>query len=721
MSRRRSTLMNTQEKVARSLAGEDLTLSFNAARPMVDIVKKHIKLPPIPDEVSHEVEAKVRAWTDHESAHIRFNSEPWTMDLMKDKVLRKLAFGFEDIRVDRKNGEKFPGTLDNRRRMFDIVRPELPAGNVLQAALWSIYEITKGYFEIAPSAKYWAGVLGEPQAEPVLAYMMNAVEDQIKRMRVAETPAEVIEISREVKEIWHDLFKNGQQPESGEGENDDDNKMNDGGMFGEKQEQSENQQGKGKPSRGQSQSSDDDMDDIPEDIEDCEDDSESGDGESEDSEDSDGDDSESGESDDDSDDSEDADSEDADSDDSSSSKGSSSNNSSDSESESEQGGDEDAAGDDDEKSDEDVDREMDDMVDDMDDLSDIEREQVERDLNPNGDDDTSSYMEDDEDDDVPTGFLAWTGDDVVEDIKPKADGLHKFDDTGCYVRGRNGYGYAMISPAEFKADVKSKIGTLQRRLMLDLQSRRRLWVKDRTRGVIDDTRLDRVGTGDGRVFKRKLRRPDLNIAVTTLLDCSGSMEGFKMYLCGQIGYIIAETMASLGVAHEALGFTSISSSGPNIPSGVYFHRRSRLRQLVIKPFNMTKRPQMLERFYSAAQFDGCGTPMGEPVIWAAKRLAQRQEARKVLIVICDGEPCGGGWNDASGSIWDRHTKRCIKRVEQAGIETIGVGIQTSTIAEYFEKSVNYEGLDSLLTGFYREFSKLLRGHKNRQERPVPTT
>jgi hypothetical protein len=57
----------------------------------------------------------------------------------------------------------------------------------------------------------------------------------------------------------------------------------------------------------------------------------------------------------------------------------------------------------------------------------------------------------------------------------------------------------------------------------------------------------------------------------------------------------------------------------------------------------------------------------------------------------------------------------------AGIETIGIGIQTATISEFFRKSVNYEGLDTLLTGFYREFSKVLRGHKNRQERPVPTT
>ena len=853
MSRRRATLMSTQEKVANGLSGEKVRLTFTARRPMANVETRHIMLPPVPEEVSPETETKVRAWTDHESAHIRYGSKPWEMDLIKDKVLRKLAFGFEDIRVDRKNGEDFPGTLDNRRRMFDIVRPELGAANVLQAALWSIYEITKGYYEVEPSAVYWTERVGNPAAYPVLVQMMRIVEDQINRLRVAETQDEVIDISREIKDIWHELFKQGQKQGKGQGGEDD--KMHDGGMFGDKpekqedddeQEQQEDKQGR--PGQGQPQQGDGDddgdLDDMPEDVEDGDgsgdgdeqesedsdgsedesdtesasdddkgdsdedgegdesdgdDDADTGEWDSEDGEDADesdegsgdgddeveGDESEGDESDDaegsgdesdddesddldgesgegDSDDdesddegdgSQNGDADDDESDDESNGSGSAGSTSDDDEDgdeseddESDEDGDEsdgvdDMEGDaeqhgadeqqdeeDEGPSDEDVDDSMDDMVDDMDDLSEKETDELEKDLINNEDmtnedlhNQSSNAWDEEPPSNLPPGFVAWAGDDRTEDIEPSDAGLYRYDDNGGVVRKAVGYGYQTITPLEFRAEVKSKIGTLQRRLMLDLQSKKRMWVKDRTRGIIDDTRLDRLFTGDRRCMKRKLRRPALNLAVTSLLDCSNSMQGYKMYLCGQIGYIIAETLSALNIAHEALGFTSLYQEARGIPHGVYYHRRSPLHQLVIKPFGMTKRPEMLRRFYAAAQFDGCGTPMGEPVIWAAKRLAARPEPRKILIVICDGEPFCGGPTDAHPVRFQEFTKVAVDRVEASGIDVIGVGIQTATIHDYIKRSVHYAGLGTLLTDFYRLFAKLLRGERTRQEDALPTT
>lgn len=775
MGRRRAILMTAQEKIASGLAYEDVKVHFRARIPNANVVTRVIGIPPLPEEIDDETEINTRSYIGHEVGHLKYESKPWPPALLKDKVLKELAFHLEDCRTDRKMGEEFPGVKEDRRAGFALVRDKLPAENVLQTAFFVLYEQVKEYHTLPDSAMYWTQRLGNPQAFMVLQQMMVAVEKQIEQAKRSTGSDDVIRISGEIKEIWKQMFKSGSGQEGGEnGEPDEQSKMNDGGMFGEKKEQ---QEGEGKGDQKQSSKSkaakdgedgqpgtagDLDPEDWNEDDEDQsgggsqsdeDDEDESGndgdkdeseDGESEDEsegdESEDGEDSESGDSDDDGDeegdedegssegdesddeddesedgegsksddecdedeegDSEGSESEDDESDDEGDESETSSDDEGDEDDESESASGEDESEDEDdatgkekedEKSDADVEKEMEDMMDDFKSVSETEEDELEARLCDDKDASDYDYGE------CPEGYRPYTGCDRIEEIAAKS------------------------APASFRSDVKAKLGVMQRRLMMDLMSKRRIWVSDREHGEIDDTRLHRVPTGDKLVYKRKLRRPKLNIAVQLVLDLSSSMQySGRIFLCGQLGYILGETLSLVRVPFETVGFTTgyggTNHSEPPV-KGVYYHRTIPLRLVVIKPFDMTRRSDMVDRYYAAATFHGSGTVEGEAVWWAAKRLATRPEQRKLLIVVCDGGPCG---SPAPTPKFEEHAGQVVRRIRQAGIETIHVGIQTSDPLHYVpeETFVRYDGLQDLLTGFYAQLGAVLRGEKRRNADPA---
>lgn len=819
MGSRRAMLMTTQEKVAAGMSGEDVKVTFDSRRPIVHIPTKNIRVPPPPEEVDEETEINMRSWIDHESSHIRFGTSPWDYRIVKDKVMKNLCFALEDCRVDRKNGEKYAGTKDNRRRGFDLVRPKMKVKNILQAAYYVLYEQVKGYFSLEGSVQYWTDRLKEPMAALGLAQMMLAIPDLVERLKSVETQGEVISISEQIKARWKKLFKSGGPGGDGEQEN----KMTDGGAFADKEDkkQQDKKQEKKKQSSGsgdgdpqesddeddddsgdssggrgndekksKQDSDDDDLDDGDGDTDEKDDasggddedgddsdgaddedseggdegDDDEGDGEEgdneggdskadgdreSDDEDGDGEDADSEDDEGSADDSEDEDSDDETDKDTDSGSGDedddedgSDSKSSDGEEDDEDGDEKDqgASGDDDEedeqddggrstKSDKDVDDEMDDMMDDFKPVSDAEQEELESrcdDSNKNqSNSDSRRYG------DCPPGYRAFVGRDIVIDLEPKESGLLKYNDDGTMSTNRRG-DVVQVTPAEFKSEVHSKLGTFQRRLMRALMARRKLWVKDRERGSLDDTRLYRVGYGDKRVCKQKLRRPSLNIAITILLDMSGSMAGFEQYLCAQLGYILGETCSLIRIPFEVLGFTTGSFFGSpsrynrsyrgdgdqaQVP-GVYYHRTNNLQLIVIKPFEMTKRSDMLNKMYAAASWSGGGTTEGEAIWWAAKRLSLQRTQRRLLVTMCDGAPNG---NPAPHWKFEEHVTHTLERIQRAGIETLHVGIGTDAPKRYVPEDafVRYDGIDSLITEFAPAFADILLRERLRNTPPIP--
>jgi cobaltochelatase CobT len=210
------------------------------------------------------------------------------------------------------------------------------------------------------------------------------------------------------------------------------------------------------------------------------------------------------------------------------------------------------------------------------------------------------------------------------------------------------------------------------------------------------------------------------------------MAGYEQFLCAQLGYVLAETCSLIRVPFESLGFTtgfhygSRSRYGRSYRgdgdatevSGVYYHRTNPLKLIVIKPFEMTKRSDVLTKFYAAASWTGGGTTEGEAILWAAKRLAKQRRQRRLLITICDGAPNG---NPAPTWKFEEHVSTTIDRLQRAGIETMHVGIGTDAPKRYVPEHtfVRYDGIDSLITEFAPSFGAILLNERRRNTPPVP--
>ena len=78
--------------------------------------------------------------------------------------------------------------------------------------------------------------------------------------------------------------------------------------------------------------------------------------------------------------------------------------------------------------------------------------------------------------------------------------------------------------------------------------------------------------------------------------------------------------------------------------------------------------------------DGIGYNLdGEAVIWAANKLAQRPEKRRVLFVLSDGLPAGSRDNAAG----QRYLREAVERVIDAGIEVYAIGAQSEHVKDYY--------------------------------------
>lgn len=94
---------------------------------------------------------------------------------------------------------------------------------------------------------------------------------------------------------------------------------------------------------------------------------------------------------------------------------------------------------------------------------------------------------------------------------------------------------------------------------------------------------------------------------------------------------------------------------------------------------------------------------GECVEIAARRLMTQKSTRKVLMVFSDGMPaCPGSRFDQ-----ETHLKQTVKKIEAAGVETLGVGIQSDAVKRFYGKAVVVNRLEELATTAIRELENLL--------------
>lgn len=270
-----------------------------------------------------------------------------------------------------------------------------------------------------------------------------------------------------------------------------------------------------------------------------------------------------------------------------------------------------------------------------------------------------------------------------------------------------------------EAEVASHIAPLQRHLerCIAAKSHSRMIPGHRS-GRINPTALHRIATGDERLFRRKHISRTKNAAVSLVVDLSGSMGGQKIELAIQSAFAMSASLDRLNITHEVIGFTTVmlptsTKDGTSVydtlrelttATGSHPSRIEPIYMPIFKSFNSRLTSERRRAFASYKEISLRNNTDGEAVEYAARRLAGRTEARKIMIVLSDGQPHAGP-GDHLEQAW--HLRETVKRLDNAGIETFGIGIMDGSVADFYPRYVVINSLDDLPKTVMQQLERLL--------------
>ena len=178
-------------------------------------------------------------------------------------------------------------------------------------------------------------------------------------------------------------------------------------------------------------------------------------------------------------------------------------------------------------------------------------------------------------------------------------------------------------------------------------------------GRLCGRKLVNAVAGDQQVFRRVTgEKEGLDVAVSLLVDCSGSMAGEEMVLARAVGYALAEALSkfeSQGVALEVKGFND--------------------RIYVVKEFHESfpSRSKVFSRLSA-----GGGTEFQPTVIQSVKTLAMRRESRKIVMFVTDGD-------------LGEEPSVLVNTLKTQGIETRGVLVGSADEAFFENAEIKHFG------------------------------
>jgi cobalamin biosynthesis protein CobT len=275
-----------------------------------------------------------------------------------------------------------------------------------------------------------------------------------------------------------------------------------------------------------------------------------------------------------------------------------------------------------------------------------------------------------------------------------------------------------VTTENIDKSVQQAVGPLMKdlRRLIAAQSQVRR-IPGKRSGRLHAASLHRIKVGDDRVFSRKEESQSLSTAITLLLDNSGSMSGPRLKLATETAYALATVLNKLGIAFECIGFTTRPGDqewNKQAYEAAQHHPIARVNPLVMpkyKAFEERWTIPVMQRFGHI--FNGGApcrmgdTPEGCALEFAAKRLLQRPEQRKILLCMTDGEPgthgAGCGWQPG---LYVNQSRRMVESIALAGVDIVGIGIQHAGPTNYYPNALviqNVGEMPKLLMGVLKRF------------------
>lgn len=276
-----------------------------------------------------------------------------------------------------------------------------------------------------------------------------------------------------------------------------------------------------------------------------------------------------------------------------------------------------------------------------------------------------------------------------------------------------GFRSEMVSDLTDKVD--AMVGPMAKDLERAMIARSRaVWESGLRRGRLNPSALARLRTGDDRVFRTRHESTTNDVAVSLVVDASGSMSGSKIHTASAAAYALSSVLDRLKIANEVICFTTGGSPDMGIAKeqekkyGVQYSRYESLYMPIVKGYQERIATETKRRFgwlpnasFLANNIDG------ECVDVAFRRLMQRKEKGKVMIVLSDG--CPNAYGD--GRVQSRHLKDTVKKIEKLGTKVIGIGIQSDAVRAYYSKSVIVNKVEDLPRGVITELRTILLNNK----------
>ena len=265
--------------------------------------------------------------------------------------------------------------------------------------------------------------------------------------------------------------------------------------------------------------------------------------------------------------------------------------------------------------------------------------------------------------------------------------------------------------------LKGAVSRLANKLQRRLQAQQnRSWEFDREEGILDAGRLARVVANPTTPLSFKVEKDTefRDTVVTLLLDNSGSMRGRPISIAAICADVLARTLERCNVKVEILGFTTRAWKGgqareawlnegrPQQPG-----RLNDLRHIIYKsadaPWRRTRANLglMMKEGLLKENIDG------EALEWAHRRMLNRPEARKILMVISDGAPVDDSTLSVNpANFLEKHLRDVIAMVERRkAVELLAIGIGHD-VTRYYDRAVTITDVEQLAGAITEQLAAL---------------
>jgi len=265
--------------------------------------------------------------------------------------------------------------------------------------------------------------------------------------------------------------------------------------------------------------------------------------------------------------------------------------------------------------------------------------------------------------------------------------------------------------------LKGAVSRLANKLQRRLQAQQnRSWEFDLEEGTLDAGRLARIVASPTTPlsFKREKDTEFRDTVVTLLLDNSGSMRGRPISIAAICADVLARTLERCDVKVEILGFTTRAWKGGRAREEWLAGGRSQqpgrlndLRHIVYKSADAPWRRVrdnlglMMKEGLLKENIDG------EALEWAHRRMVNRPEARKILMVISDGAPVDDSTLSVNpANFLEKHLRDVIEMVEKRrAVELLAIGIGHD-VTRYYERAVTITDAEQLAGAITEQLASL---------------